>query len=332
MRNTLPKEGLLHGREERFWQDMYDQELAKKMSSAGGIGLADMMYSQLSRNLVAASRTSADAVQGRPLVPSAAPFMGGQADPVPKAAAEPASNPPGDVRRALARYQDIYEDAGATANPQPQPAGTPSAPRTGEAEAAPVETPAEVEQALAVLRQRVTVRDASRMASSPGAPSAATSPVAQGAQFQTSGMELARLARQEAGTKLGPGAVRSAIYPRTSRREGAHAGTAGEDVQQRRNVRHTTNMAQRGRKSRSDDIIRTLNTQRAQTAQAASPASSAGAEAAAAPLAPSAPAAPSAGSAASALAPAAHQQGTQDFGTQSPGGAIPPLTASAAKG
>lgn len=58
MRNTLPKGGLLQGREEKFWQDMYDQELSKKMTSAGGIGLADMMYAQLSRNLVSASRNA----------------------------------------------------------------------------------------------------------------------------------------------------------------------------------------------------------------------------------------------------------------------------------
>lgn len=38
MRNTLPKSNLLQGREEQFWQGMYDQELAKKM--AGGRGVA----------------------------------------------------------------------------------------------------------------------------------------------------------------------------------------------------------------------------------------------------------------------------------------------------
>ena len=42
MRATLPKEGLLKGREEAYWQDMYDQELAKSMTSAGGIGLAPL--------------------------------------------------------------------------------------------------------------------------------------------------------------------------------------------------------------------------------------------------------------------------------------------------
>lgn len=59
MRTTVPKEGYLHSREEQFWQSMFDQELAKKMSSAGGIGLADMLYDQLSSTLLSASRRSA---------------------------------------------------------------------------------------------------------------------------------------------------------------------------------------------------------------------------------------------------------------------------------
>ncbi len=59
MRATLPQENPLVGREEKFWQSMYDQELSKKMAEGGGIGLADMMYEQLSQNLVSASRTTA---------------------------------------------------------------------------------------------------------------------------------------------------------------------------------------------------------------------------------------------------------------------------------
>ena len=38
MRATVPKENPLQGREEQFWQGMYDQELSKKMASSGGIG------------------------------------------------------------------------------------------------------------------------------------------------------------------------------------------------------------------------------------------------------------------------------------------------------
>ena len=75
MRNTLPKNGLLHGRDEQYWQDMYDQELSKSMTSAGGIGLADMMYEQLSRNLVSASRGAAGSGRGASFTPTAAPLL-----------------------------------------------------------------------------------------------------------------------------------------------------------------------------------------------------------------------------------------------------------------
>ena len=78
MRKTLPKSTLLHGKEEQFWQGMYDQELAKKMTSAGGIGLADMMYAQLSRGLASASRTTATDASGTgqpAFTPEAAPML-----------------------------------------------------------------------------------------------------------------------------------------------------------------------------------------------------------------------------------------------------------------
>ena len=61
MRATLPKEGLMKSKEEEFWMSMYDQELARSVTSAGGIGLADMMMRQMSRNeanIGEASRTS----------------------------------------------------------------------------------------------------------------------------------------------------------------------------------------------------------------------------------------------------------------------------------
>jgi len=65
MRATIPESGFLKGREEKFWQSMYDQELAKTMAAAGGIGLANMMYEQLSRNLRSASKDTADALNGQ---------------------------------------------------------------------------------------------------------------------------------------------------------------------------------------------------------------------------------------------------------------------------
>ncbi len=63
MRATLPQENPLVGKEEKFWQSMYDQEFSKHMSKSGGIGLADMMYEQLSENLFNVTKTTADATQ-----------------------------------------------------------------------------------------------------------------------------------------------------------------------------------------------------------------------------------------------------------------------------
>jgi murein DD-endopeptidase MepM/ murein hydrolase activator NlpD len=47
MRATVPKDGLLHGQYEDQYVSMFDQAFADKMAEAGGIGLADMMLSQL---------------------------------------------------------------------------------------------------------------------------------------------------------------------------------------------------------------------------------------------------------------------------------------------
>ena len=75
MRNTLPKTNMLQGREEQYWQSMYDQELAKSMTAAGGIGLADMMYAPVvtrfltwQPDLTATSRAYIAAVRAHPLM------------------------------------------------------------------------------------------------------------------------------------------------------------------------------------------------------------------------------------------------------------------------
>ncbi len=59
MRNTVPKEGYLHGRFEDHYVSLFDQEFSKKMAASGGIGLADMLYTQLKDKLHAASRETA---------------------------------------------------------------------------------------------------------------------------------------------------------------------------------------------------------------------------------------------------------------------------------
>jgi|GEM_PF-947642 len=49
MRRTVPEGGLFEKSFAReVYEDMMDQETAKSMASAGGIGLADLLYDQLS--------------------------------------------------------------------------------------------------------------------------------------------------------------------------------------------------------------------------------------------------------------------------------------------
>ena len=49
MRDTVPKDTLLgESNGQQIMQSMLDEELTKEMAKAGGVGLADMLYKQLS--------------------------------------------------------------------------------------------------------------------------------------------------------------------------------------------------------------------------------------------------------------------------------------------
>ncbi|CQR70609.1 Peptidoglycan hydrolase FlgJ [Sporomusa ovata DSM 2662] len=53
MRATVPKDGLFgNSQEEQMLTSMLDTELTKNMAQAGGMGLADMLYRQLSKTTV----------------------------------------------------------------------------------------------------------------------------------------------------------------------------------------------------------------------------------------------------------------------------------------
>ncbi|CCH47993.1 rod-binding protein [Pseudodesulfovibrio piezophilus] len=56
MKSTVPKEGYLHSKQEEQYMSMFDRDFAEKMAKSGGIGLADMIYDQLSQKLVKTSR------------------------------------------------------------------------------------------------------------------------------------------------------------------------------------------------------------------------------------------------------------------------------------
>ncbi|MEF2231362.1 MAG: rod-binding protein [Pseudodesulfovibrio sp.] len=61
MRSTVKKEGYLHSRQEDQYLSMFDRDFAEKMAASGGIGLADLIYDQLSEKL---KTTSRDTLEG----------------------------------------------------------------------------------------------------------------------------------------------------------------------------------------------------------------------------------------------------------------------------
>lgn len=73
MRKNVSKEGYLHSKDEEAYQSMFDVELCKKMTSAGGIGLADMLYDQLSQKLDHAGRATTPTGYRAPVATPAAP-------------------------------------------------------------------------------------------------------------------------------------------------------------------------------------------------------------------------------------------------------------------
>lgn len=399
MRNTLPKNGLLHGRDEQYWQDMYDQELSKSMTSAGGIGLADMMYEQLSRNLVSASRGTAGSGRGASFTPSAAPLL--QAAPkTPEAPAVAAAAP-----SAAQTAQTPHDAARGEAVPSVYDGAVPQTGVINRQAAADNGTDAhsgtealsnpEVERALAALR-------AQQALTAPAQGRVEAVPAGQGVRRQqaSSGLELAQMAQREAGDKLGPRAVRPPLrHPArtdgtplqnasftqaapSAQNMGQPAGQAGmpagtptavqaamssagaipgaplvsaaagpgvmaasqaqgpgqepartaEAAPPTRTVRYTTNIPQKGRTRRGQELIRTLNT------DGTGPGSRAGAglaayhaaQAQAQPQPAEDAAQSSARNSVRAVAPAAAQAANPTT-TQSGGQAVPPLTARSAE-
>lgn len=398
MRNTLPKNGLLHGRDEQYWQDMYDQELSKSMTSAGGIGLADMMYEQLSRNLVSASRGTAGSGRGASFTPSAAPLL--QAAPkTPEAPAVAAAAAPSAAQTAQAPHDAARGEAVPSvydgAVPQTGVINRQAAADNGTDAHSGTEALSnpEVERALAALR-------AQQALTAPAQGRVEAVPAGQGVRRQqaSSGLELAQMAQREAGDKLGPRAVRPPLrHPArtdgtplqnasftqaapSAQNMGQPAGQAGmpagtptavqaamssagaipgaplvsaaagpgvmaasqaqgpgqepartaEAAPQSRTVRYTTNIPQKGRTRRGQELIRTLNT------DGTGPGSRAGAGLAAYHAAQAQPqpaedaAQSSARNSVRTVAPAA-AQAANPATTQSGGQAVPPLTARSAE-
>lgn len=102
MRKTVPKEGYLHSKDEEMYQSLFDVELSKKMAGAGGIGLADMLYQQLSQQLEDTGRTTTPSSYRSPLGIQPSEGLMAAAVAVPQAPATPAEN-----KREL-KAEDLY--------------------------------------------------------------------------------------------------------------------------------------------------------------------------------------------------------------------------------
>lgn len=204
MRNAVPKTGILSGREERFWQDMYDQELSKSMTSAGGIGLADMMYEQLSRNLVSASRSAAGGMgaAAAAFTPGAAPLVREQSVDLLTANQNINSN-----KLAASIYDGEASETGATPGQQAlmEPAHNSGPQATAQAAQPPYAAPL-TQTALYDPAPNTAYKDNT------------AHKIHKADLGQSSGLLNAQKARREAGDKLGSRSVRPAQSKEPTRR------------------------------------------------------------------------------------------------------------------
>lgn len=74
MRSTVPKEGLLHSRDEEFWQSHFDAEMSVLLARAGGIGLGEIILQQLREHQVKASESSAPPSEDIPVMTLLPPY------------------------------------------------------------------------------------------------------------------------------------------------------------------------------------------------------------------------------------------------------------------
>lgn len=212
MRNAVPKGGMFQGREEKFWQDMYDQELSKSMTKAGGIGLADMMYAQLSRNLGDASRNTAGMVAGASFTPSAAPLV---------PAAAPAESPLPASEKSVAENGGLAKANNASPIPNIYDGEAPAMAEPAQAE--PAVDNGQASQANALVQAAAQQPDAKAVAMTQPVASEQPSVEKKRASHKRptghagdSPLDLAQIARREAGDKLGARAIRPALRPHKS--------------------------------------------------------------------------------------------------------------------
>lgn len=265
MRNAVPRGGLLQGREEKFWQDMYDQELSKSMTKAGGIGLADMMYAQLSRNLGDASRSTAGMTAGAAFTPSAAPLLPrqNQESPLPDSHAAAASpqNSPASAPKAMPNIYDGEAPAMAEPADNAQQPVQPAVAQPAHAQPTAVAQAAAAQPAAAVQPVAQPVHETRKMEKKHNARKAQTG------HNGDSPLDLVAIARREAGDKLGSRAIRPPLKPHRSAKRQAEAEARQQLLAQQQQQPVMTD----NRPGTANDLQRAMAAARGE--QAANPAS-----------------------------------------------------------
>lgn len=102
MRQTLPQDGPFDSQETRTFTDMFDQQIAQKVSQSRGLGLADVMLAQLDKIAPLAEKSATvvandNAAPAMTVVPDPVPAMAPAAKPAPTPA--PNTAPAGFVDR-----------------------------------------------------------------------------------------------------------------------------------------------------------------------------------------------------------------------------------------
>jgi Rod binding domain-containing protein len=97
MRATVPKDGLLgESREQQFYHEMQDEEMANHLAASGGTGIAEALYRQLAGRLDAQSVPA-----GGLTIPAAPPARGDENSP-----AAPGNHDSGGLKPAPVDAED----------------------------------------------------------------------------------------------------------------------------------------------------------------------------------------------------------------------------------
>lgn len=137
MRSNVPQEGYLHSREEKHYVGLFDQKLAEKLSSAGGIGIGDMLFEQLREQLIEGTRSSRAIrnpnqhmnsvedprreVRAEGISLTRKPALNVISDPMEEGAKAPSASVAETIREPQVVASQVEDIAVATAKPQASP-------------------------------------------------------------------------------------------------------------------------------------------------------------------------------------------------------------------